>query len=132
VELVIVSVLLCWHGKDVDIFALSTKNSVKFWGYGCQKKLKEVIIESGLNISDGGILTQLLCSWSLSTILSAFKTRHFGDRIQSPKCVFLNKNRTMDNVEKHNIIILLNQFLPSHTILQVIVTWSIVLTLFIS
>jgi hypothetical protein len=36
------------------------------------------------------------------------KTQSFGDRIQSPKRFVLHKNRTMDNVQRHNIYIILS------------------------
>jgi hypothetical protein len=44
-----------------------------------KKVLKEVVIESDINVYDGGILTQLLCFWTLSVAPFSFKTQHFGD-----------------------------------------------------
>jgi hypothetical protein len=60
---------------------------------------------------------QLLCFWTLSVVLFIYKTQRFedwilspssgknysyGNRIQSRKRCVLSKNRTMDNVQKHN------------------------------
>jgi hypothetical protein len=44
-----------------------------------------------IKVCDIGILIQLLCFWTLSIILVLFNLY-----------VVLNKNRTMDNVQKHN------------------------------
>jgi hypothetical protein len=43
-----------------------------------------------------------------------------GDKIQSPKCCVLNKKRTMDNVQKHNICI----NIPLHKISDLIVLFE--------
>jgi hypothetical protein len=67
----------------------------------------QVINDLDLKVCDDGILIPLLVFWTLSIVqvdwaqLSRLLPED-GDRIQSPKRCFLNKNWTMDNVQKTN------------------------------
>jgi hypothetical protein len=55
-------------------------------------------------------LIQILCFWTLSIVLFLFNTQSFGNWILSSKRRVLNKNRMMDNVQKHNICTIIINF----------------------
>jgi hypothetical protein len=75
--------------------------------------LTTILVSIDLKVCDDGTLVQILCFCTLSKTPSCLfcKTWRFGEWILSPKrCVLKNKqdgvfdkDKTMDNVQKHNI-----------------------------
>jgi hypothetical protein len=66
------------------------------------------IISESLEYIQNYVMLHLLCFCALSIVLFLFKTQRFGDWIPSPSSggteslYILNKNRTMDNAQKHS------------------------------